>query len=263
MKDLLYKRYWVDGLSLKSIGNELGLSASGVAKKMEKFGICRRVNDKYKYDYLRQTSLTDEQLSVVVGTVLGDGFLSRYYNKGTSLRIKHCKKQLPYLKFKGDLLSDIFPSDIREEATIRFGKELFSCELVSIVHPDLSELHNIFYPAHKKIIPVNIFDLLDELSLSILFMDDGTYCESGTVRVLRISTEGFSFDDSILLRDAIYNKFNVKFNIHKHEKSFVLQVGNKEMIDRFFNIVYSIVGHLFYCKGKILRDYTPSPTICG
>jgi len=261
MKDFLYKRYWVDGLSLKSIGNELGLSASGVGKKMEKLGICRRVNDKYKYDYLRQVSLTDKQLSVVVGTVLGDGFLSRYYNKGTNLRIKHCKKQLPYLKFKGDILSNIFPSGIREETTFRFGKELFSCELVSIVHPDLCKLHNIFYSAHKKIIPVNIFDLLDELSLSILFMDDGSYCESGTVRVLRISTEGFCFDDIVLLRNAIYDKFNIKFNVHKHESSFVLQVGNKETIDNFFSIVYPIVGHLFYCKGKILNDYTPSSKI--
>ena len=249
-KELLYKLYWDEGKSLEQIGREVGITPSGVMKRMNKYGIDRRPNVKHLYDDLRKIPLTSYQKNVVIGGVLGDSYLECSYKVGVRLRIKHCVKQKPYLLYKKDKLSNIFMSDVASIQQCRFGKNLFSEEIVSIVHPDLLYIYNIFYPDGKKVTPLDFYKYLNPVVLSIWFMDDGCFCTGKNVVTLRFSTESFSLEENKILQKSMYDVFGIEMHISKHKHQYVLQTGKKSSIKTILKMVYSEVGDLFLtCKG--------------
>ena len=83
--------------------------------------------------------------------------------------------------------------------------------------PCFNELYKLFYINGKKIVPLNIADLLTPISLAYWIMDDGSFTGSG----LKLHTSAFSMKDLDLLIKALKNNFGIiaTKNISKREKS--------------------------------------------
>jgi hypothetical protein len=65
------------------------------------------------------------------------------------------------------------------DPSVRFNTFTFAC---------FNELYELFYPEGKKIIPLNIGDLLTPTGLAYFILDDGSICKRGS---LNLKTPGF------------------------------------------------------------------------
>ena len=118
------------------------------------------------------------QKAVVIGTILGDGFLQKTGKNNARLRLEHSLKQQDYLIWKCKILNNFFQKkpEILERFNLKFGKSYQYIRNQSYSGLEFGKLHQLFYVDGKRIIPNEFFKLLKEpMSLAVWFMDDGYY----------------------------------------------------------------------------------------
>jgi hypothetical protein len=117
-------------------------------------------------------SLTQLQKSIIIGSLLGDGYLRILPGrKDAFLEINHSIKAKEYVNWKFQMLRNICISGPKK----RKGKgKRVAYRFFTRQHPELTELWRMFYRKGKKIIPSNL--RLDPIILSVWFMDDGARC---------------------------------------------------------------------------------------
>ena len=186
--------------------------------------------------------LTKQQKSVLIGTILGDGFLQKTGEKNARLRLEHSQKQKDYVLWKGKIFGRLFqgkPSFL--ERIHPKSKETYKyCRWQSNATPAFGKWRKYFYPNGKKIIPSDIGDFLTEpITLAVWYMDDGyfnkvdrnSYIYLG--RVTRAEAE--------ILQKAIQKNFAIIATIYdKKNKGFALFFGVNET-KKFHTLVHSFV----------------------
>jgi hypothetical protein len=132
-------------------------------------------------------SLTQLQKSVIIGTVLGDGYIRKLKGrKNAFLEINHSFKQREYVDWKYSVLENLTISKpkARKGNGNRIAYRFYTKQLA-----ELTEIMNMFYVGNKKVIP----DIkLDPITLAIWFMDDGSRCRGSDVY---LNTQQFTKDD--------------------------------------------------------------------
>lgn len=141
---------------------------------------------------LKNIKLTHIQKEVLVGTVLGDGHIT----KSGALHLAHGIAQKEYLEHKISWFSDLGPRISVVDGAVRGRTK---------VNTDILNFRQLFYPESIKIVP-NIVDYITPLSLSYLFMDDGSKCRNNNY----IYTCGFTETDNRLLCEMIEQKLDIK-----------------------------------------------------
>lgn len=123
-------------------------------------------------------SMTRKQKAVIIGTLLGDGFLQKTGKNNARLRLEHSLKQEDYLLWKIQILDNYFQSKPQylERNNIKFGNSYQYIRAQSYSGSEFGKLLKLFYLNGVKVIPKEILNLLkDPLSLAIWFMDDGYF----------------------------------------------------------------------------------------
>ncbi len=166
--------------------------------------------------------LTENQTAIVVGSVLGDGFLQKTGIKNARLRLEHASKQKEYLLWKGRHMPRLFqgsPSHL-ERVHPKNGANYSYVRWQSTASPELGRWRDYFYPNGKKIVPADIGSMLSPLALAVWYMDDGYYSKDKASflylgRVTRIEAE--------TLQDAIAKNFGIVSKVYdKKVKGFAL-----------------------------------------
>ena len=114
--------------------------------------------------------LSNQQLQVVLGSLMGDGNLSpnRRGRSGTRFRLGHGAKQSAYLDWKASLLGNIECS-----RTVNAKGAVFA-DFTPL--PELSELHDaVYFGDGKKHLSWEYLKSLTPLGLAIWYMDDGSF----------------------------------------------------------------------------------------
>src|SRR3989344_7131398 len=180
--------------------------------------------------FLIQMELTQQQIDVLVGTILGDGFLQKTGEKNARLRLEHGDKQKTYVLWKGSIFGRLFqgkPSYL--ERIHPKSKETYKyCRWQSTATPAFGKWRKYFYPEGKKIIPSNIGDFLTHpITLAVWYMDDGYFnkIDRNSLiylgRITRIEAES--------LQKAINKNFGIGATIYdKKNKGFALFFGAEE-----------------------------------
>src|SRR5437879_6122195 len=98
------------------------------------------------------------QKAVIVGTILGDGFLQKTGKNNARLRLEHSLKQQDYLIWKCQVLSNFFQNKpvILTRNNLKFGKTYQYIRNQSYSGLELGKLHQLFYVDGKKVIPNQI-----------------------------------------------------------------------------------------------------------
>lgn len=122
--------------------------------------------------------MNKKQKSVVIGSILGDGYLQKTGSKNARLRFEHSSKQSNYLFWKCEILKEYFqskPTNLERKNPV-FGKTYQYIRAQSYSGSELGKLYKLFYANNSKVIPEDIVSLLkDSLGLAVWFMDDGYY----------------------------------------------------------------------------------------
>jgi hypothetical protein len=111
-------------------------------------------------------SLSEVQQNIILGCVLGDGYMRKKTN--AHLQITHSLKQKEYVDWKYGELKNIVltPPKSYKGNGKRVGYRFFTRSL-----PSLTRIHDDFYHDRVKRVPSNI--VLKPLTLAVWFMDDG------------------------------------------------------------------------------------------
>src|SRR3989344_2867808 len=131
-------------------------------------------------------SLTQLQKSLIIGSMLGDGYIRRVNGRRDAfLEMNHSLTQKDYVDWKYSILKNLTRSGpkSRKGNGTRIAYRFFTKQ-----HPEFTKMMVLFYRGKKKCIPDLI---LDPISLAVWYMDDGSRCSEDNVY---LNTQQFSTD---------------------------------------------------------------------
>lgn len=163
---------------------------------------------------------------LLIGSLLGDGSFCSIgkHAKNMYLSIAHSMKQEEYLKFKVSILnryglaSNILYS-VTKNSRYKSG-EISECRHKSRLHPIFTDIRAKYYDQHgnKRVHREFVRDI-DELGLAIWYMDDGYVTKNSCI----FSSCSFTLEEQQILADILLEKFDLHFNLGKHDNSMYLQ----------------------------------------
>ena len=168
-----------------------------------------------------------EQLSVIIGSLMGDSSLSK---KG-KLICAHSELQKDYSIHK----HHIFKGSLRISPPRGRSKTTYWND--ALTNAQTRKLRELFYIDGKKTVS-NIINFIDEISLAYWYMDDGHLRSNSAI----LCTDSFSYNDHELLQNMLWDKFQIKSEIKKLIKSdskkeyYRIFIG-KEGRDKFFEAI--------------------------
>lgn len=166
----------------------------------------------------RLVELSPRQQEIVIGSLLGDGYLVRT-TRGRAFRVNHGLAQQAYVDWKYSELCLLTNSPPR-----RSSNKCYYFRTVS--HDYFNELYKIFYPEGRKALPLElVYERLSPLMLSVWFMDDGA--KDGDQ--IRINSQSFSRKENEALIEILEAKFGIVATLNRDKNRYRLRVSAKSM----------------------------------
>lgn len=192
--------------------------------------------------------LTRNQKSIIVGTVLGDGFLQKTGARNARLRLEHSNKQKDYIVWKMQSLPRLFQGKPTYLSRVhpKTKRMYHYVRAQSNTSPEIGKLQNVFYQNGKKTIPEDFEKYLDELVLAVWYMDDGYYYKKDKNSFIYLGK--MSKNEANIVSDAIRNRFNIATKIYdKKNKGLALYFPVAET-RKMHNLIRQYVIPLFQYK---------------
>ena len=177
-------------------------------------------------------SLTQEQKSLMIGTILGDGYLRIIpRRKNAFLEVNHSAKQKDYVDWKYSVLQSI----VKNGPKLRNGNgNRIACRFYTCCSPEITDLFRYFYKDRKKIIPDDL--QINPFSLAVWYMDDGS--KSGDS--IYLNTQQFSIEDQNKLQKLLLNQFNINSNLNKDKEYMRIRIITADA-KKFCNIIREFI----------------------
>jgi len=164
-------------------------------------------------------SLTEEQKSILIGCLLGDGSLRRKQN--TLLEVNHSSKQRDYVfwlysKFKECVST---PPKIRVNGLNRTSYRFTTRSIDA-----LNDFYENFYSKKlQKTLPRDLE--LNPLSLAVWFMDDG----SKSRNTVYMNTQQFNIQEQKYLLSLLDKHFTIRATLNKDKSYFRIRIRTDSM----------------------------------
>lgn len=196
---------------------------------------------------VRKLKLTNKQMELVYGAMLGDSSISLSPNGSGDFRIAHGNKQKEYLEWKASIMR---PFIIQETPTSwvrpekKWNKNIIptstNYSYNTIIHQTFTDLYGLFYTKAKglkrKQLNMSILNKLTPFSMLIWFLDDGCYHyqSSKSAYKMYLSTYCFTLGENKTLKRWLWHKWQIKSIIQydKIHNSYFIRF-NKEGRIRF------------------------------
>lgn len=179
----------------------------------------------FKRDYLLKLGLSQLQIDLIIGTLLGDANLQTYTNGLTwRYRALHSSDHLEYLHHKFEILSSFINASIETESSTfdkRTNKTYKRHYFNTTVQYCFKVIADAFYKYDKKedkfikIIPLNIKEFLTPRAIAYLHQDDGCLKWKGKSNAMRICTENFTVEEVQLIQNSLFELYNIKTGRNK------------------------------------------------
>lgn len=92
-------------------------------------------------------------------------------------------------------------------------------------YPCLTEFYNMFYVKRTKIVPLDLYEIIDYEFLAYWIMGDGT--KAGNAICLQ--TQSFTVEECVFIISILIHKFNLNCNIHMQRKQPIIYISAKSM----------------------------------
>jgi len=193
--------------------------------------------------------MSEEIRAIIVGLVLGDGYLTPLVGKSDRSRmdIKGDNKNLSYLKWLNLKLKPLGVSDSKPK------KNYHQHRFYTKTTEEIGELRKIFYPKGKKIIPKDIKNFLNNpITLAVWYQDDGNLdCRSKYHYNAMFATYCFSLNECKLLAKALGENFNLDVRVCRCQMRgkvrWRLYIASRSM-EKFINLLKPYINSCFEYK---------------
>lgn len=180
--------------------------------------------------------IKQELKGIIIGMVLGDGFLSPSDTKKKNSHFQGASIHESYIKLKSQILSQITETKISVDNNRinSFGKKpLYT--IYTKVHPLYTKLRMRLYHENKRVIDPFVLKLLHPLGLLLWYLDDGSLMTSGGKICFRLHSNRYSYLDHLCIQKILNDKFGLRWNIYKDfkkAKSIIYYYMTLKPIDR-------------------------------
>lgn len=263
-KDELIKLHEECG-SITKVAAKLSVSYSTVRYWYNSLDIITNPSGMTIFQELRQTPMNSLHKSVLIGSMLGDGGMwLAPHSKNARLYIRHCERQLGYLRWVHKLLQPFSrPIKLTEKAGEkqigdRTVKNSNFYSFYTIAHPDVTAVYKNYYKDGYKYVDNNIINDVDLLAMSIWFGDDGCIQRNkkGYPSACSLSTNSFSYKEQLILVEALRKFFGGTIKIKPQgglykgvkRKDYIISMSHKEEVNNFLNIIKSILPECIHYK---------------
>ena len=231
-------------------GLSLNLNSSNLKTKLNKV-------DRSKFNI--KSPLNE----ILVGILLGDGHVqkrslngnSRFMYGQSSLGIHHLNYFKHVLNLFKPYLSETFKLKEKTFKDNRTNNTYKSVNFATLSLPCFNQYKSLFYKNNKKIVPINIQELLTPIGLAYWIMDDGSIQNKG----LHLNTYAFNSEDVLKLKSTLENMFgnnSLKCSIHKHKKGNRIYIFGESMDILRNNISVHMHEDMLYKLNSNLRTTT-------
>lgn len=166
----------------------------------------------------------EEVLSVIVGSLLGDGHAERLQNGGVRIRFRQQVKHKEYIFWLHGFLYErgYCTKNLPVLFEQKYGDKIYQAyRFGTLGFSSWMWLYKLFYTNNKvKVIPKNIYEFLTPLALAVWIMEDGTWKPG-----VRIATNCFTKEEVELLSLVLDSKFNLKSSLHKNNSNYSLLIS--------------------------------------
>jgi hypothetical protein len=181
-----------------------------------------------------------EFMGVIVGMLLGDGSICKKYTH--KLTLCQGEKQKDYLDLKCEILKSFGYKMFAVRTNINgFGDgsngKKYKKFIVDFGDKRNEWFYRKFYGGGKRKITYQFIRHLNQYGLAIWFMDDGNnqmskkkskkHPEGVRQNYYCLNTQGYSYEENVMLQEMLEKKFGLISNIHKDKKYFKLYFGAK------------------------------------
>lgn len=166
-----FEEAYKNGKSLVEIADWYNIQRDHIGFLRDYLGI-KRLGPKYINRKKKEKSLTDRQKRLIYGSLMGDA--GRMTN--ASVKMKQSVEQEDYLRWKfKELKEHVTERGIKIDSSYQKEmKKVYSAyTFYTHANSDIEAIISQFYNPHK-IVSQEVLDNLDEFSVAVWFMDDGT-----------------------------------------------------------------------------------------
>ena len=165
--------------------------------------------------------------SIILGVLLSDGWLYKKKSGKTLFALK--QTNFEYLWLVYTKLSPYCRALPHVAKTSINGKKFTCVTFATRVYPCFTEWYYLFYQEGKKVVPLDLYNMLTYEALAHWIMGDGTKVNRG----LTLQTQSFTIKECVFIISILIHKFNLKCSIHltgvKQRKQPTIYISAKSM----------------------------------
>ena len=218
----------------------------------------RKTHKSYiKANELKNKHLSEEDLSIIYGCLLGDASLVLQTDNFHRMSLCHSHSQEEYIEFKRKILNSIFMQEKCNIYTSKDGHIQHHCH--SISHKDLTNIYGLLYRNKTKCVTRRFLNLINPTSLLFWFLDDGSNIKSSGHSAI-ICTDSFTLSEIRAIKIWFWQKFRIESKISESRGSFnnnvyyrirftkenTIKLFNLISTSPFFNKIPSNIKYKFY-----------------
>lgn len=216
--------------------------------------------------------MNKKERAILYGLAIGDGHISfrerfkdgKYRYETSSIHLAHSLSQRDYLEWKRDLLVSILGGHCPKIQTRKHFLKKMQKEYTMYAFEKgntyFRQMHRVLYSKNKKkVITEKVLSYLDDMSLAIWFMDDGSLIVNKnkqgetTSANFRICTQ-CSEEEAKLIVDWLQSKFDIPAKYFKAKNAFDIG-GATEATFKLAKIVSPYIVKCMAYKVKPLLDF--------
>jgi len=240
-KDILADLYLNQNLTDFQIAEKFQCHYVTISGYRKKWGIKGINCQQRRYLEVPQKPLTTRQISIIAGSLIGDASIKGKTSDRRVLSISHSDKQKEYINWLYEELKSICPSPPKPYVD-KYGYITYN--LLSESRKDLFEWRNKIY-IPKKTVNDWWLSYVDELSIAIWFMDDGSLnYKNKTLSYFSFATNSFTEEENYLLKKMLIDKFGIHSNVHQIKRGKDYQCNLVISDDSFKDFVCMVEPHM-------------------
>lgn len=175
--------------------------------------------------------MSERQKAIVLGIILGDGYLQPTGVNNARLRLEHGVKQKDYILWKVRQLPEVFSGSVkyltRVHPLTHRTYEYYRHQ--SATNSYLGKLRKLFYPNAKKIIPSKLIQLLKSpLSLAVWYMDDGYYYQRDKCAYLYLGN--VTREEAEIVRKLLNINFQIQTKVLNKKRGYAIYFSRLEAL---------------------------------
>ena len=162
--------------------------------------------------------------SIILGVLLSDGWLYKNKSGKTLLALK--QTNFEYLWLVYSKLFHYCRALPRITKTNINGKNFRCFMFATRVYPCYTEWYNMFYREGKKVVPLDLYNMLTYEALAHWIMGDGTKVYKG----ITLQTQSFTVQECVFIISILIHKFDLKCSIHMQRNQPTIYISSKSMV---------------------------------